>query len=112
MEELLTGHTAEPRPCRRVDAAAEPAQQPRCIDGGRLRQPSARVEGGVLEDRGDHGLYLVAAGDVKVLKCAHRRVVRCSGNEIAPELLDEEARMVRVRHRKPYRVLPCERPPV
>ncbi len=63
----------------------------------------------MLEDRGDDGLHGVAARDVEVLERSLRRSVRRPGEEVAPELPDEEARVVRIRDGKAYGVLPRER---
>ncbi len=70
VEELLPGHAAEPRPRRRVDAAAEPAQKSGRVDRRRLHEAATRVERGVLEDRGDDRLDGVSARDVEMLERA------------------------------------------
>jgi hypothetical protein len=63
----------------------------------------------VLEDRGDDRLHLVAAGHVEPLERSLRRGIGDARDEIAPELADEEARMVGMRDREADGVFPGER---
>ena len=97
------------RPTRSCRSAAEPAQQAGDVDDRRLHHPRPVVERGVAEDRRDDRPHLVAALHVELLERAPRRGVGRHRDEVAPELVHEERRMVGMRDAEPARVLPRER---
>ena len=97
----------EPRPGLGVDAAAERAQEAGGVDGRRLDHPRPGVEGGVEQDRLDDGADLEVLA-VEALERAARRRVGRRRDEVAPELVDEEGRVLLVVEAEPDGVLPVE----
>src|SRR5260221_12448611 len=63
----------------------------------------------MLEDRRDDGLDLPATAEVDPLERMLRRCVRSGRDEVAPELGDEEGRVVGERDAQSARVLPRPR---
>src|SRR5215212_3407097 len=85
--------------------SSAPAQEAGGQDDRRLHHARPRVEEGVAQDRLDDRLHLVAALGVQGLERALRRARRVDGDEVAPELRDEEGRVARVREAEANRVL-------
>ncbi len=109
IEEHLPRHAAEPRPRRRLDRRAEPAQQSGRVDGRRLHEPRPVVERRVPEDRFEHGADVALAGDVRPRERVDGRRVGRGADEVRPQLRDEELRVGGMRHGEPHRVMPVER---
>ena len=106
-EEALARLAREPRPRLRVDASAERPQQPGGVDGGRLDHARAGEERGVAEDRVDDRQDL----EVLAVQALERAAGACVGrgrDEVPPELVDEEGRVLLVVEAEPHRVLPVE----
>src|SRR6185295_9084616 len=99
----------EPDPRGRVDAATKPTEEPGGVDDRRLHHAGPAVEHRVAEDRLQHGPHLVPAGAIDLLEAGARRGARRNGDEVAPELRDEERGVVRVVEAELHRVAPRER---
>ena len=103
---LLPGLVAEPDPVRGVDVAADRAQHRGQVDDRRLHHRWAFVEVGAEEDFLEHRPDLQAAAGVGGDQPPARRFGGFIADEVAPQLVDEEARVVRVFDAESDRVFP------
>ena len=110
IEELLAGLVREPGPGLGVDSALPRAEHPGQVDDGWLDHSRPRVEARVAQDRLDDGPGREPACDVELLQRPSRRRRRRRGDEVAPELADEERAVLRMADGEPARVLPVEAP--
>ena len=106
VEEALAVEGRDPRPRLRVHPAPAGTVHPGDLDDRRLHHPRARVQGRVTQDRPDDRLHGEARAPVEADERRHRRGRRGRGDEVAPELPDEEGGMHRVADAQAAGVLP------
>ena len=110
-EQHLPGLVAQPAPRRRVDAAADGPQHPGGLHDRRLDHPAIGVvQVRVAQDRVEQRAHAPAVRDVDPLERAGGAARRRRRDEVAPQLVDEERRVLAMADVQAHRVAPVEAP--